>query len=220
MQTSLRSGDDLVRHLERIRFVTRNFQNLQGLWVAWWGLLAVLYVVDTALWSYSIPYQAGLSYNARQILVDIQPIAAILAFFFVWIRLGSYYRERFGIVQAKSFPALSLVLSLCWITSHLPLSDGQRLYFIVGLSWFVVGVWRPQMDRVALGLGILALGALKSFRPDLVDFEHFAIFLCGTATLVAGLLDHRLLVRTLGPALDREPASELEHAEAAEVAQS
>jgi hypothetical protein len=218
MQTSLRSGDELVRDFERIRFVTRNFHNLQGLWVAWLGLFVVLYEVHAVLWSYSIPYQSGLSDDTRGILYVIDPIVMILAFTFVWIRLGVYYRERFGVVQAKSRPGLGLVFGFFLITSGLPLSAGQRLYFVVGLSWFVVGVCRPQMDRVALGLGILALGALKSFLPDLVDFEPFAIFLCGTATLVAGLLDHRLLVRTLGPALDPEPASELEHAEAAEVA--
>jgi hypothetical protein len=71
------------------------------------------------------------------------------------------------------------------------------------------------MSRVALGLGILALGAFKDFLPDLVDLEPFAIFLCGSATLLAGLLDHQLLASTLGAA----PAPEFEHeAEAAEVA--
>lgn len=208
MQTSLQLDDDLLKDLERVRFVSRNFENLQGLYAALWGLMALSYL----LFQYSGRYLARAHHTWVQVCGDVLEGLSVLGViavprYIALPRLDDYYRKKFGVVQTKpphlTFPWL--VATTYCITGFLPLHDGQRAYVVIGLSWFVVGLYRPQMDRMALGIGILAFGALKDFLPPWVSSVDLSFAFCGAVSFVAGLLDHRLFVNTLG--LAQSPAA-------------
>jgi hypothetical protein len=219
MQTSLQPDDDLLKDLERIRFVSRNFENLQGFWAAWFGLMALISVLVgllmTQLAGVKPAWEREFDWAFYLILFWFSGI--ILGSYFVLTRLGDNYRKRYVVVQTKNpLTWLNLVMLTYGITGFSHLHSGQRAYVVIGLSWFVVGLCRPQMDRLALGLGILALGAFKDFLPPMVGSLDTSFFLCGAVNLIAGLLDHRLLVRTLGSA--QAPSAEHKAAATAEVA--
>ncbi len=209
MQTSLQLDDDLLKDLERVRFVSRNFENLQGLYAAWWGLMALSHL----LFKYSGWYLERRTDHTwvqvcGNVLEGLSFLGVIIVPYYIALpRLDDYYRKKFGVVQTK-LPPLTfpwLVVMTYSITGFLPLHGGQRAYVVIGLSWFVVGLYRPQMDRMALGIGILAFGALKDFLPPWVISVDLSFAFCGAVSFVAGLLDHRLFVNTLG--LAQAPAA-------------
>jgi hypothetical protein len=96
---------------------------------------------------------------------------------------------------------------------------GQTLYALFGSVFLCVWLWRGRrrsqghhLALAALLLGLAALGTSLGFLaradgaiPGTLDFllpalvyPGLALLLCGSAMILAGLLDHAQLVRTLG----------------------
>jgi hypothetical protein len=100
----------------------------------------------------------------------------------------------------------------------------EMLYAIVGSLFFSMWLWRESRPSqgylLALALPLLGLPALGlllglgvSIPPSLSGLPLLALaygwmaqILCGSAMLLAGLLDHRQLVRTLGRPVAENPS--------------
>jgi hypothetical protein len=216
MQTSLQVDSGSVRDLDRVRFVSDNFRDLQGLRTVWFGLVAVLLRATDPIAAYLVRMDPA----HRHLYSSFEPalvLSTVIASYFAFTLVGAWYRNNFAVSPSKRITLswLELVTLTFGIIGCLRLPTGQWFYLVAGLSWFVVGLWRPQRDRLVLGLGLLALGAFQHFLPPIVGSSSTSLILCGATSLVAGLLDHRLLVSTLGPA--QVSPAEVEGAEAAGV---
>jgi len=235
-----------IQDLDRIRFVTRHFHDLQGL----------RSLVPIGLIALSAGGVAGATSPALLFLGAVPFLAAVL----LLAGAGRYYLNAFGEVEApRARPAaqpyalsvfnpagstpwldsspqaipsgrrLPMILMMApavfavfqilfwppWIkldsvviyegsASFVPMSpvafgalSTLLLYALCGS--FFVGLWLLQQRRLsqsyhlALGALLLGLAALPGVSPLWV-----ALLLCGSSLVLAGLLDHRELVRALG----------------------
>jgi hypothetical protein len=199
-----------VRDLDRIRFVTRHFGDLQGLrtlvpmGTIWFsqGLaralpdLPVPGVVQTILWSS---------------LVGGGFVVAVLLIF----RSPAYYRNLLGEVQVRRETKLSMwlptmvlaiaVLLYLLATHSLSLPRVQCGLFGSALPayWFSRECRWSQSYHLLLGGLLIALAVLgPGVYPAAQDAVASGV--AGASWLIAGLLDHQQLVRALGhlPPLD------------------
>jgi hypothetical protein len=201
--------------LERIRFVTRSYLNLQGLRTV-------------------VP--AGVQWIALAMHSWLGAALGILAG--LWMVAGgqSYYRWRFGEVEQSARTRLpdargwariaalaSLTGILCFTVPYLLAGPGAQNDpgFLRPVRWLAVGAalliacWagggcaREQRYYLALAALLMAtsiwLALTDLAYPTLVEAQA----LSGAAFVVCGLLDHRLLVRSL-PRLAEEEATATE----------
>ncbi len=238
MQTSLLSAtrNDPEKDLERIRFVTRNFNDLRGFRTLWTGLAVLMYGLsngdarygdylhDLSLKSHGVMRHSGLI--PPNWLLDwvfyisaLADLVLVYGFIPVMFIMKNYYRERFGIVTQKRAHVtfLPLLLLTAVISDLLRFQQGANNYAQFGLAWIVMGLYRPQLDRLALGVSLLAIATFQPFLPPLVGNRDISLIVCGTACAIVGLLDHRQLVAVLGHA--EVPSAELESAETVEGGQ-
>ena len=193
---------DLER-LERIRHVTANYRDYQGLQ----QLPVALFVLSLLL------VRDG---EAGWLLISL-PVLMVLS-----ALVRRYYRRRFGSVQALSSPGRTAVymfvlvgfivcillaanLSAAFGWSYGPLGAAGLVFavFFVALAYTH---WRMRAHYLVAGAviglaGLLPLGMLMpsgvhplSFAATESLLAAFAAVLC-----IGGLLDHRTLVRTLPP---------------------
>jgi hypothetical protein len=186
--------------LDRILFITRRFQQLQGLrWMVPVGLVTL----SVGLGSAFLP-----SYPALL-------LAVLAGAIFLSLRSRAYYLERFGKVEPRHLPmreqivigaAVLAVYGLEPLTKRglypleLILYAGLAMLFLVPGFGVLGEAQRDQTHYLLLGALFLLLAlpsravqALFPWRARTgVDF-----MLCGTALILAGLLDHRFLVRNL-----------------------
>jgi hypothetical protein len=188
------------KDLDRIRFITRHFRDLQGL----------------SLW---VPFGLILIGHGFSGIFDpvsgILPVA-VLSALCLMTGAGVYYRKTFGEVEQRP-PSLSersspwlLVGTLLWagplllIPSYIPLPPAQSGYVI--WSSLLLGFWvlkgRSWLRGYYPALGVLLLGFAALGAPSAHVLPAFARpgiadILCGASLTVAGLLDHRQLVATL-----------------------
>lgn len=186
-----------TQDLERIRFVTRYYRDLRGLHLVSSGLLflsiglartrsgTVMLLLNLALCAGSI----GLNFFAK-----------------------SYYRRTFGEVERRRWSRtqvnlaviLGAVVVLGSFLVQRKVSEGRFYYALFGAMFLGAWIWRQcrLSQSYYLGLGVLLLalavpGPSAVFLPALAATG--ALIVCGTVLILAGLLDHRQLVRTLGP---------------------
>ncbi|HEX3526753.1 MAG TPA: hypothetical protein VH988_06780 [Thermoanaerobaculia bacterium] len=235
-----------TQDLDRIRFVTRHFHDLQGL----------RSLVPIGLIALTAGGVAGAASPALLLLAAVPFLAAVL----LLAGAGRYYRSAFGEVEVPRVRAAAEPYALSvfnpagstpWLdSSPQAISSGRRLPTILmmapaafavfqllfwppwiklnsvviydGADSFVpmspsafgtlsapllyalcgslfLGLWLLRQRRLSqsyhLALGALLLGLvpLPGASPLWV-----ALLLCGSALVLAGLLDHRQLVRALG----------------------
>lgn len=234
-----------TRDLDRIRFVTRHFHDLQGLRTLMpLGLTALsagavvgathpaLLAVGAALFLGAFLLMLGARRYYRNAFgeVERQPVrpAAQLSSLSIFSPAGPSRltgsrqeipaEKRLTIVAALTAGALVLFQILFWppwiklgsqvifepSASFAPeppaLAQAFPSPFLAALCGaFCLAVWLARQRRLsqghhlALGILLLGLAALPAAVPLWVT-----LLLCGSALVLAGLLDHRQLVRALG----------------------
>ncbi len=210
--------------LQRIQFVTRYYDWLQGLRFLPFGVL----MVGFALWLAMLPPRGGSPSTAGIIALA----AGVTATLVLSPLAGRYYQRRFGEARPSPatkqtrlqltlvFSAVGLVLAFGMIalglrgpTPGFPVSGALAVSAAALVAyWATIGRVVPHYPPVAgamflvavlNGLGLNPLcgwlhagDAASAVRCDLVTFN--AVW--GVAIMVLGILDHRLLVHTLSAA--------------------
>ena len=195
--------------VDRIRFVTRRYQDLQGL-----RQLVILPACLLAFWSQ--PYVKLLRYDGPVaagvgLLASLVPLLIV-----VWTRplLDRYYRRRFGCVAADRQqrwldvgPAAALLVTGLWIDmSRLGTSAPSAVLIAGTLLGLHVTIrdwpWRAHHLIPAIGcaIGASATAMVPAMRVDnLQEMLRSPFTILMVSNIVAAYLDHRLLVRTLPP---------------------
>ena len=200
----------MTHDFDRIRFVTRHFGDLQ---------FGLRFLVPLGL----ILLLSGLvSYFDSAILLVLELAVCGGAVFFVMFRSKLYFQARFGEVEqlpapvsaeVKTMLALGLALiivTFLFVGSIYGISDPTvRLQYLLYGSMFLTR-WISMEHRLAQGyhlvfgallLGLATSGAFPALVLPAWVLSHHGIapILSGSAMVLAGLLDHRQLVRTLKP---------------------
>jgi hypothetical protein len=183
--------------LDRIRFVTRHFEDLQGLYWMGQGLLF---------------FSIGLNSLAKSAGVGLSILSMLLLVpaMYLTFRKRSYYRTRFGEIESKvrmkdsqlvlwGVAALALVVVLAVASGRsglvvlmdFPLNMMGALFLGI---WCYRGLRLSQAYYLALGLMILSAPFILPpwANPGMV------YVLVGASLMLAGLLDHWQLVQALG----------------------
>ncbi|HXO21512.1 MAG TPA: hypothetical protein VOA87_16490 [Thermoanaerobaculia bacterium] len=191
------------QNLDRIRYVTSHFHHLQGLrWKVPLGLYLIQCPWDGSLsiWGVSIwdsKWFGSFVYWAFCLSPVILAIASPL-----------YYRRRFGLVYRKAKAARYLRFLIGTLVVALTALDFFNEFLFVRLVYLSVGgaflgTWlrrgRPRLQEHYAVLGALLLGASMLDR-DRYGMNFF--WIVGTALILAGLLDHWQLLRTLKRPID------------------
>jgi hypothetical protein len=196
------------RELDRIRFVTRSFKSLQGL-------------------NYIFPFfqilGLGCIYLAPRWYIQIGVVLVALFVpgnLFLPKHLPRYYRERFG--EVEPWPAdhsqsdylmmlLLTLVALLLLSVSKPFMDGPIFYVSVGwfmvLHWLWLGHHPSQGYKAVLGVLLLGLAPASAFLSPVANTAWriqearmgLAQAVSGGVYILSCLLDHRLLVVTMGP---------------------
>lgn len=130
-----------------------------------------------------------------------------------WLGLNRYYNEQYGRVRLANDQQLRFALASL-VCFGIPMIGGTTLDFRLDLpvSAFVVlfGVGMLAWFSLCVGLrprhlvvwGALIVVGLLPFWGGFDDRASVGWLPIGVATIVAGILDHRALVRSFGPATD------------------
>ena len=185
----------------RIRYVTENFDLLQGLRGLPIGVLLLLFADGMIGWS-------GLFKPGHTTFLDLFIVAACFGLA-GWI--GVYYKNRFGRVErtgsrtAKNVVTFGAALAAIYfdVTASPPVSL-LNLTFTVFFIWMYVE-WKERVHYLVIGV-ILAVLSLLPLLPSVgLDDKLWGsgggVFLAtiGLGLIIGGLFDHRLLVQTLPP---------------------
>lgn len=188
--------------IARIRYVTRNLQSLQGLW------LVPAAVPCFAFLALAPHLDADRGVRTGQMLAYF--IAVMFLQQWSGYRLREYYARRFGKVTDEDYAERSFVwlvlFGIGFLADMLRFQTGGRsVLFLVAAA---LGLWRSARGwpwrAHQLALTVVAAGAfialpLPGPTGDPGRFLVVAnVLLLGTA-IVCALLDHRLLVTTLRP---------------------
>ncbi|AEI68637.1 hypothetical protein [Corallococcus macrosporus] len=210
--------------LQRIQFVTRYYDWLQGLRFLPFGVL----LAGFALWLALLPPDGGTPAAVGAIALAVGMVATLV----LYPLAGGYYQRRFGEVRPSAvmkqtrlrLTVLFAVVGLALASGLVALGfDGAGTGFPVSGAlavsaaallayWAAIGRFVPHYPPIAgamllvaalhaLGLNPLcgwlhAGDAASTIRCDLVTF-HAA---WGVALTALAVLDHRLLVQALSPA--------------------
>ena len=205
----MQSAREEIRDLERIKYVTENFERLQG-------LRYIPFVLPLVLWGFA----TWLWFEEPSGFFDFQPLrngAFFLVMLTPWIFVGPierYYENRFGLVrQRRRKPTrrgallLATALVVTLVVGSLALRDnlGQPVLGIVGglfAAAFILYNWWPVRSRFTLywtALSMLAIVVCSLPLAGVFVGEMFSLLTAPLgAIFVTGLvMDHLLLVRTL-----------------------
>lgn len=200
----------MAQDFDRIRFVTRHFGDLKvglrflvpmGLIFLFEGLVsyfdsAILYLLGLAVWGGAV--------------------------FFMMFRSERYFQARFGEVEQLSAPVSAeiktmlglglvfIIVTFLFVSSIYGISDPTVRFQYLFTGSMLLTRWISMEHRLAqayhlvLGASLLGLATRGAFPalvlPAWVLSHHgIAPILGGSAMVLAGLLDHRQLVRTLKP---------------------
>jgi hypothetical protein len=188
-------------HLQRLRYVTERYEQLQGLRLVPLGipfLLSSAWRGGRLTW---VPWTTGI--GARMWFVTLVASALALS-----LLAKTYYERRFGDVQSAvtlKAPLAAFVFTALFIVSAALRPEVQSAVSIpaviiaLGLGYVGMagGVLRPHYLTMAVGVGLFAflgpLGIPVHTREVLWDQ------LIGTGFVVIGAGDHLLLRRALMP---------------------
>jgi hypothetical protein len=196
--------DDVDVDLARVRFVAGRYRELQGLrtvidvvtfLVVWW-LLQIPPAQRTA-----VPY------------IGVLLIWGAFATFATWgaSRVARSYRERFGVAADGQDTSAWLRILLIWLV----IGQGWVLAVVpTGLAVYGLRVaWRDWPHRshwllVALVGVAFGLAFPGGHSPHLDDWQWRFVWAAAPVLIVAGVLDHRLLVRAMHRAPHTTPDTE------------
>lgn len=202
-------SEAMVRDLERVRFVTENYEQLQGLRWAPIGLYFCLYFwFSLTIWSSDRPLTFWWGLVSLVFAVSL-----IAGMFWAQGAIPRYYQRRFGQVRRGRWidtVTLPSILLMCLFCAALlvnrifhPPVDLALLSF--GVCMFVDS-WPDRRFRIH-PLIMMPVFIAASFLPLLgvwstssgqepSSIEVFLLFM-GLYFVVSGVLDHLLLVRTM-----------------------
>jgi hypothetical protein len=186
----------------RLRYVTEHYDNLQGLRLVPLGI---------AFLTFGTAQAAGLlqsEANRTAALVGIT--ATTIAVLLSANLIGSYYRRRYGFVEARattiSLTWLALIL-VCVLTSRLPLRPTLPVLpiwpsaFLGGVVCLVRGIGHGGIlhHYLAIAAGCFLLAGFELLGLSQSATNGSLQILTGIAVLVAGIGDHRVLRSALNP---------------------
>ncbi|WP_017585046.1 hypothetical protein [Nocardiopsis ganjiahuensis] len=195
-----------IDRLERIRHVTANYLDYQGLYTSLFGVFLIFLVF--------------MDQGRLEALILGVPVVVTLN-----ILIRRHYRKRFGDVRPLRSPNRTLVqvgvtvLVLGGFLAAVVIAnafDRQGLWIygllLMGLLVLTAGWhWRMRPHylvsaAVALVLFVLPLGALtpSGSHPFEITSPNVLLLVVAVMFVVNGLLDHRTLVRTLRPVAESE----------------
>ncbi|MGF1473544.1 MAG: hypothetical protein ACFB50_17625 [Rubrobacteraceae bacterium] len=201
----MQSAREEVRDLERVRYVTENYERLQGLRNVPLGLIAFVTGASMLLPSSStyFGYVVGEVFFYALILMLI---ATVLLYFVA----GNYYERRFGWVQTFSMKRKQVVAVATAIGVLLGVGSVNLVFQPpIHMIWVVWGLsaaaiyWperRFRMHYVAIGVLVVGASFLPLFGITSVSLAYETgglLAFLGVFYLVGGILDHLLLVRTM-----------------------
>lgn len=199
------------RELDRIRFATRHYAELQGLT---YGVHDGLTYLAAALAFTSVDMKRN------ELLGMLVLFASLAASNLLVRRLVALYRSSLGEVVPYRSRASRWPFRLVWYPGLVllfvvpPSLMSMANYVLLGLGlisvlkWFQSGARRIQLYRLAMGCALLLLG-VPSPVLRLLAFRNVgtSLILGGLADILCGLLDHRQLLRVMG-GLRQAPADE------------
>ena len=187
-----------------VRLVTRRHRELQGLRT----------VADAGG---MILMGAGLSSRTPTALAFIVEVVALSAygwFWFKWTRLtiGAYYVSHVGRVAVRGWGPPVTVTTLMALQLGAILIDlrvarwASAALFAVTLvarpAWYVVRDWPYRihwlLPTAATGVATASFAKVVNHEDATLWWGEFALSI-GTALLIAGWFDHRLLLKTMAP---------------------
>ncbi|CAN5911525.1 hypothetical protein BH23ACT11_BH23ACT11_17120 [soil metagenome] len=210
----MQSAREEIRDLERVRYVTENYENLQGLTRVPIGLALLM------VWAFFLTTGFEISSQpVANIFITVGLLTGgllILLFF----RIRKYYTRRYGQVRviprvfrrrraAGGAVALTILVAGYFLTLWMgPLEQLEPLLLVLlGLGVMeMIDRWPERRLRphylvvgalVALsGLAMLFLVLSGMQYPDLLVLHLMTAFI-GLILVIGGILDHLLLVRTM-----------------------
>ena len=206
----MQSAREEVRDLERIKYVTKNFERLQG-------LKYTPFVVAFVFWGFALWFW----FEEPNGFFDLQPLRTGVLFlvcFVPWFFVGPierYYENRFGLVRQRRRKTSgwgALLLTIVVVASFVVGSPaafrddvGQPvLGVIAGLfaATFILYDWWPKRGWLTVywpALAILAFGVCSLPLAGVLVGEAFPLLIVplGVIFFVGSVMDHLLLVSTL-----------------------
>ena len=203
-----------MRSLERIRYVTGNYERLQGLRAAVMGVMLVL--LGGGL---SIGLLAGFpGSQVFQALFRVTGVILVILMILLPVWVGAYYERRFG--QARSrwkglsrYEVMGMLLVLAFVYGLLAANqfygEGAEQFLSsvapgVYFGGLLVYEWWPKRSRLTAYWPVLAAvvagsSPLLSLVGQISGWQLLLpmIAILGVASIIGGLLDHLLLVRTM-----------------------
>jgi len=135
-----------------------------------------------------------------------------------WLGINRYYNDHYGRVTRSHrqqlryaiasfvlFPAAMVGGPILDASFDLPVSAFAAAFALGMLAWFAICV--GLRVRHLIIWGALLVTALLPVWGAVADKISVAWLPIGVATIVAGIFDHRSLVRAYGPATDLNPES-------------
>ena len=200
-----------MRDLERIRYVTENYERLQGLRAVTTGVVLVLFGI---VLSAGLPMRFTGFWTLQALLWGAVVLAMLLLP--VWVR--SYYERRFG--QARSrwrglsrYEVMGMLLVLAFVYGLLAANqfygEGAEQFLSsvapgVYFGGLLVYEWWPKRSWLTAYWPVLAAvvagsSPLLSLAAQISGWQLLLpmIAILGIASIIGGLLDHLLLVRTM-----------------------
>jgi hypothetical protein len=170
---------------------------LRGLLAVPFGLVLLASAAGNLEWG---PYRNGGAFIATVVVLGALGLAIHRWYdqHYGRVRLSASQQRR---MTAASFTCFGIGLSLgAYLDFHLdvPVSVSLLLFGIAMLAWFAISVGL-RLDHVVVCGALVVLGLVPVWG-DLDDRTSVAWLPMGIAVIVLGLLDHRALVRSFGPA--------------------
>jgi hypothetical protein len=145
-------------------------------------------------------------------------LGSLLALGAAYLGINRYYNDHYGRVTRSNrqqlrytiaslilFPAAMVGGPILDSSFDLPVSAFAAAFALAMLAWFAICVGLGTRHLIIWGA--LLVTALLPVWGALADKISVAWLPIGVATIVAGILDHRALVRAHGPAKDLDPES-------------
>ncbi len=129
-----------------------------------------------------------------------------------YLLLVRYYNDNYGRVTPKSGPRTMALVALglaVWIGGpilvqvlDLPVNGFGAAWAVAALGYYAVNVGlRPH--HIVIWGSLLAVSLVPLWGdPRTTDTLNFGLLMIGVAAILTGIFDHRLLVRSFGPARD------------------
>ena len=140
-------------------------------------------------------------------------VASLLVLGAAWLGINRYYNDHYGRVTRSHrqqlrytiasfilFPAAMIGGPILDASVDLPVSAFAAAFALAMLAWFAICVGLRMRHLIIWG-ALLVAGLLPVWEA-MADKISVAWLPIGVATIAAGILDHRALVRAYGPAKD------------------